>query len=167
MEKLYINQFSFASCDILAPIWINIGAGTSSRIKDISDSYHLWSKNCTTLFPQEHEKIKQLASHFVWFLFHDFLFPLIRFNFYVTDSSNQRNKLLFYRHDTWLRISRPAMQEYIRDNFTPTDMRPNLPKYRLVPKENGKFRPITSFLKPPSSVRNSYKPLPFYCLGGD
>lgn len=90
--------------------------------------------------------------NFLWFLFENVLFPLIKYNFYVTDSSNQRNRLLFYRHDTWLRISRPAIQELLQSHFTPTDMRPNLPKCRLVPKENGKFRPITSFVKLPSSV---------------
>ena len=37
------------------------------------------------------------------------LIPLIRSNFYVTESSIHRYRLFFFRHDVWRHVAEPAM----------------------------------------------------------
>ena len=103
--------------------------------------------------PNEHEKFKSFSASLLWFLFQDFLVPLIRYNFYVTESSYMRTKLYFYRHETWKRITSPHFDGLLNSMFTPANPVKNMSKLRLVPKENGKFRPITAFYSNTSSVR--------------
>lgn len=42
-------------------------------------------------------------------MFDSFLIPLIRSNFYVTESSADRYRLFFFRHDIWRYVAEPAM----------------------------------------------------------
>ncbi len=101
----------------------------------------------------EHELIRSFFKAFLWFIFQDFILPLIKFNFYVTESSSVRTKLFFYRHEAWNRISAQNMDDNLDSMFTPTEATQIMAKLRLVPKENGKFRPIIAFKRNPNSVR--------------
>jgi hypothetical protein len=102
--------------------------------------------------PSEHEKFKSLAKAFLWFIFQDFLIPLVNYNFYVTESSSLRTKLVFYRHEAWNRLSAHNLEEHLEAMFTPTNASSKIANFRMVPKENGKFRPIIAFKRNPLSV---------------
>lgn len=56
-------------------------------------------------------KRREILSEFVYYVFDSLLIPLIRSNFYVTESSIHRYRLFFFRHDVWRTLSEPAMSE--------------------------------------------------------
>lgn len=102
----------------------------------------------------EHEKIKQYTREFLHFLFDNYLVELLRFNFYITEVSESRCRLVFYRHDTWNRLAGPVLESLQETMFQPVKAvgpGANLARCRLVPKAKGKFRPIVAFKKPPSN----------------
>lgn len=55
------------------------------------------------------EKRRELFSEFAYFVFDSIVIPLIRSNFYVTESNSHRYRLFFFRHDVWRQIAEPAM----------------------------------------------------------
>ena len=55
------------------------------------------------------QKRKELFYEFLYFVFDSLLIPLIRSNFYVTESNHQKYRLFFFRHDVWRYIAEPAM----------------------------------------------------------
>lgn len=108
--------------------------------------------------PGEHEKFKGLIVNFMYFFFENFVIDLLRSNFYITEAANSRSRLVFFRHDTWNRLTEPVLEAFQESMFQPLHTTSNLVKSlskarcRLVPKDNGKFRPIMAFKKPPSTV---------------
>ena len=102
----------------------------------------------------EREKVLSFMTNFLNFLFEDILVELVRRSFYVTETSGSRSKLVFYHHQTWARITTPILDELQVSMFQPTDgSSAHAALCRLVPKgKPGKFRPIMSFKKPPSTV---------------
>lgn len=44
-------------------------------------------------------------------MFDSLLIPLIRSNFYVTDSNVHRYRVFFFRHDVWRTVAEPAMAQ--------------------------------------------------------
>ncbi|OAA61230.1 telomerase reverse [Niveomyces insectorum RCEF 264] len=54
-------------------------------------------------------KRQEIFAEFLYYLFDSFLVPLVRSNFYVTESNGHRNRLFYFRHDVWRRIAEPAM----------------------------------------------------------
>ncbi|KAI9827593.1 MAG: hypothetical protein M1826_006255 [Phylliscum demangeonii] len=61
------------------------------------------------LSKMEHQKRIQLVAEFLYFLFDSFLIPLVRCNFYVTESSAYGNLLFYFRHDVWRLLSEPVL----------------------------------------------------------
>ncbi|GAB1310439.1 Telomerase reverse transcriptase [Madurella fahalii] len=55
------------------------------------------------------QKRTEIFYEFLYYLFDSFLIPLIRSNFYVTESSAHRYQLFFFRHDIWRYVAEPAM----------------------------------------------------------
>lgn len=55
------------------------------------------------------KKRTEIFHEFLYYLFDSILMPLIRSNFYVTESSVHRNRLFFFRHDVWRYVAEPAM----------------------------------------------------------
>lgn len=55
------------------------------------------------------QKRQEIFAELLYYLFDSFLVPLIRTNFYVTESNTHRNQLFYFRHDVWRRISEPAV----------------------------------------------------------
>lgn len=58
----------------------------------------------------------EIFHEFLYFVFDSLVMPLIRNNFYVTESNSHRNKLFYYRHDVWKRVTEPAMV-MLRENM--------------------------------------------------
>ncbi|SPO00927.1 related to telomerase reverse transcriptase [Cephalotrichum gorgonifer] len=53
-------------------------------------------------------KRAEIFYEFLYYVFDSLLIPLIRCNFYVTDSSKYKYRLLYFRHDIWRCIAEPA-----------------------------------------------------------
>lgn len=47
----------------------------------------------------------------MYYVFDSLLIPLVRSNFYVTESNVHRYRLFYFRHDVWRSIAEPAMAE--------------------------------------------------------
>jgi telomerase reverse transcriptase len=83
----------------------------------------------------------------VYWVFDSFLMPLIRSNFYVTESNVDRNRLFYFRHDVWRRLTEPSLAGLKESMFEemPTDRVMKLlsvrklgfSKIRLLPKKQG------------------------------
>lgn len=97
------------------------------------------------------QKRKEIYLEFVYYVFDSLLIPLIRSNFHVTESNTHRNRLFFFRHDVWRRLTEPsltALKISMFEELKPTQARHLLSarvlgfsQMRLLPKKAG-FRPI-------------------------
>ncbi|VUC33904.1 unnamed protein product [Clonostachys rosea] len=61
----------------------------------------------------------ELFHEFLYYVFDSLLIPLVRNNFYVTESNIHRNRLFYFRHDVWRRITEPAMAKLKENMFEP------------------------------------------------
>ncbi|KAL9066059.1 MAG: hypothetical protein Q9157_007267 [Trypethelium eluteriae] len=99
------------------------------------------------------QKRKEIFMEFLYSVFDSFLIPLIRSNFYVTESNVNRNVLFYFRHDVWRSLAEPSLSQLKLSMFDEikTDKalkileRRSLPHshIRLLPKQNG-IRPIAN-----------------------
>ncbi|OLN82062.1 Telomerase reverse transcriptase 1 [Colletotrichum chlorophyti] len=55
------------------------------------------------------KKRREILHEFLYFVFDSILIPLLRSNFYITESSSHRYRLFFFRHDVWRYVAEPAM----------------------------------------------------------
>ncbi|KAK8083728.1 hypothetical protein PG996_002509 [Apiospora saccharicola] len=55
------------------------------------------------------QKRLELSHDFLYYVFDSLLIPLIRSNFYVTESNTHKYQLFFFRHDVWKYVAEPAM----------------------------------------------------------
>ncbi|QDS67468.1 hypothetical protein FKW77_000863 [Venturia effusa] len=104
------------------------------------------------------DKRKELLAELVYYLFDSYLMPLVRSNFHVTESSAHRNRLFYFRHDIWQKISGPAMADLKANLFEELETQKVRAKMasrtfgfshvRLLPKAVG-FRPITNLRRRP------------------
>lgn len=95
----------------------------------------------------------EILQEFVYYLFDSLLIPLIRAHFYVTESQVHRNRLFFFRHDVWRRLTERPLVEMKSSLFVEVKRkraqrilaRKRLPwtYVRLLPKASG-VRPITN-----------------------
>ncbi|KAF9692635.1 hypothetical protein EKO04_009418 [Ascochyta lentis] len=101
----------------------------------------------TKLARSDFEKRKEIFQEFVYWVFDSFLIPLIRSNFYVTESNVHRNRLFYFRHDVWRMLTAPSLSSLRLKMFEemPTErankllaVRPlGFSKIRLLPKKQG------------------------------
>ena len=139
------------------------------QILPIFDPKTTTTTNKKSFPPSEHEKIKGFMKSFMHFLFENYIVDLMKSNFYITESAGSRSRLVFYRHDTWNRLTEPVLESFQEDMFQPTNATLNnrsvsKARCRLVPKDNGKFRPIMAFKKPPSTVKTEENICNYFCI---
>lgn len=101
----------------------------------------------TKLARSDFEKRKDIFQEFAYWIFDSFLIPLIRSNFYVTESNAHRNRLFYFRHDVWRMLTEPSLTNLRLKMFEemPTErtsrllaVRPlGFSKIRLLPKKQG------------------------------
>lgn len=101
----------------------------------------------TKLARSDFEKRKEIFQEFVYWVFDSFLIPLIRSNFYVTESNAHRNRLFYFRHDVWRMLTEPSLSTLKVNMFEemPTERTSKLlavrslgfSKIRLLPKKQG------------------------------
>lgn len=99
------------------------------------------------LAQSDFDKRKEIFWEFVYWVFDSFLIPLVRSNFYVTESNAHRNRLFYFRHDVWRMLTEPSLSTLKLRMFEdmPTDRvnrllaaRPlGFSKIRLLPKKQG------------------------------
>jgi len=93
----------------------------------------------------------EIFCEFLYYVFDSLLIPLIRGNFYVTESNKHKYRLFYFRHDVWRRITEPAMAALKANMFEeikPADAQAILDSrrlgsstLRLLPKDTN-LRPI-------------------------
>lgn len=134
-------------------------------------------KNVAWLCPPNHtlgsrlcmsdiDKRQELMAELLYFVFDSFIVPLIRTNFHVTESGVHRNRLFYFRHDVWRRLTEPALMRLKQDNCEKIGsqrtfqarIKQNLgySHVRLLPKANG-MRPITNLRRRMQIVQNGRK----------
>lgn len=96
-------------------------------------------------------------------MFDSYLIPLVRSNFHVTESNTHRNRLFFFRHDTWRSLTEPVLTSLKQSMFEEVGTeRANrildarllgFSQVRLLPKDAG-VRPITNLRRRVMSTRN-------------
>ncbi|QIX00073.1 hypothetical protein AMS68_005590 [Peltaster fructicola] len=97
------------------------------------------------------DRRKELMAELLYFVFDSFLVPLIKGHFHVTESSVHRNRLFYFRHDTWAAMCEPAIRDMkanmleecgsstVQKAETSRSIGVNF--VRMIPKERG-MRPI-------------------------
>ncbi|CAM1506740.1 Fc.00g063810.m01.CDS01 [Cosmosporella sp. VM-42] len=136
------------------------------KINDIS-----WLQNPSTQGqkPSKTDTAKrhEIFYEFLYYLFDSLLIPLIRSNFYVTESNTHRYQVFFFRHDVWKHIAEPSMASLKENMFEEVKVdqavqrlearRLGFAQIRLLPKGD-KLRPITN-LRRRTSARGKSKNL--------
>jgi telomerase reverse transcriptase len=97
------------------------------------------------------QKREELFLEFLYFIFDSIVIPLVRSNFYVTESNTDKYRLFFFRHDVWRRLAEPAITSLKLKMFEEVDMNGarnildsralGFSQIRLLPKGSG-MRPI-------------------------
>lgn len=106
----------------------------------------------------------EIFLEFLYYVFDSLLIPLIRTNFYVTESNTHRYQVFYFRHDVWRLVAEPAMASIKREMFEelPTSearhlldsRRLGFSQMRLLPKGK-KLRPIMNLRRKQLSKASS------------
>ncbi|KAL5526463.1 EST2 [Sanghuangporus sanghuang] len=109
-------------------------------------------------------KRRELLQEFIFWYFDQFLLPLLRTTFYITDSSAYRNRVLYFRQDDWDVLCRPLLDrlaattfERIHQHEAEELLQQRKLGYsfvRLLPKESG-VRPIVNLRRKRKSASDS------------
>ncbi|KAJ6445860.1 RING-finger domain containing protein [Purpureocillium lavendulum] len=106
----------------------------------------------------------EIFLEFLYYVFDSLLIPLIRSNFYVTESNTNRYQVFYFRHDVWRLIAEPAMAGIKRSMFEEMPQaeaqrllksrRLGFSQIRLLPKGK-KLRPIMNLRRKQLSKASS------------
>ena len=93
----------------------------------------------------------EIFKEFLYYVFDSLLIPLIRSNFYVTESNVHRYQIFYFRHDAWKCVAEPAVAKLKGNMFEEVKLddalrildsrRLSFSQLRLLPKGSG-LRPI-------------------------
>lgn len=95
-------------------------------------------------------KRRELFAEFLYWLFDSFIIHLVRAHFYVTETSTAKNRLFYFRHDVWKKLSEPTFTQLKLDMFVQLSASEEkrihreslgVAAVRLLPKDKG-VRPI-------------------------
>lgn len=64
------------------------------------------------------KKRTELLAEFVYWFFDSIVVHLIRTNFYATETSVHKNRVLYFRHDVWRSISTPSISKLQENMLT-------------------------------------------------
>ncbi|KAG2412542.1 hypothetical protein HFD88_010099 [Aspergillus terreus] len=97
------------------------------------------------------QKRTELLHEIIYYIFDSILIPLIRTNFYVTESQTHRNRIFYFRHDVWNQLTQQPLSNLKATMFE--ELKSDKAKHilhqralghgslRLLPKTTG-IRPI-------------------------
>ncbi|KAL0939367.1 telomerase reverse transcriptase [Colletotrichum truncatum] len=99
------------------------------------------------------KKRLEILNEFLYYVFDSILIPLLRSNFYITESSSHRYRIFYFRHDVWRYVAEPAMATLKANMFEEVKInevnrilgsrRLGFSRIRLLPKGKS-MRPITN-----------------------
>ncbi|KAJ5577953.1 Telomere reverse transcriptase [Penicillium hispanicum] len=102
------------------------------------------------------QKRAEILHEFIYYIFDSLLIPLVRANFYVTESQTHRNRLFYFRHDVWRQLTEKPfenLKESMFEEVEPARAERLLARrslgvgsLRLLPKSTG-LRPILNLRK--------------------
>ncbi|KMP05894.1 telomerase catalytic chain [Coccidioides immitis RMSCC 2394] len=102
------------------------------------------------------QKRLEIFLEFIYYIFDSLLIPLIRSNFYVTESNVHRNRLFYFRHDVWKRLIEPSVaqlkstvfEEVKKETAARILSRRTLGygTLRMLPKRTGAPKPVRKFV---------------------
>ncbi|KAJ5147503.1 hypothetical protein N7526_000855 [Penicillium atrosanguineum] len=105
----------------------------------------------TKISMSDFQKRIQLLHEFIFFVFDSVVIPLVRANFYVTESQTHRYHLFYFRHDVWQRLTEQPLAELKATMFEELEPKKanrmlarrslGYGSLRLLPKATG-LRPI-------------------------
>ncbi|KAK2796371.1 hypothetical protein FQN50_009587 [Emmonsiellopsis sp. PD_5] len=75
------------------------------------------SSSSAKLSPSDIRKRTEIFLEFIYYIFDSLLIPLIRSNFYVTESGAHRNRLFYFRHDVWRTLAEPSIAQLKLSTF--------------------------------------------------
>ena len=99
--------------------------------------------------PLDNMKARHLFHEFTLWVINGFLIPLIKSNFYATETSSHKNLILFFRHKVWTRLNAPLYQTLTNSIYkevsvaTAQESSLGISSMRLLPKPIG-VRPIVN-----------------------
>ena len=99
-------------------------------------------------------KRKEIFNEFLYYVFDSLLMPLIRNNFYVTESSMDKSRVFYFRYDVWKVIAEPTISKLKLSMFEELKVKDDrgistqlgFSQLRLLPK-GSKLRPIMNLRK--------------------
>jgi len=155
--------------------FIRLRKGESLTLHDVLQDVQIggivWlrpAKSSGKMSQSDFEKRKEMLAELVYYVFDSFIIPLIRSNFHVTESNVHRNRLFYFRHDIWRRLTEPTIAELkstMFEEMKPVEARKVLSErafgystIRLLPKATG-FRPIANLRRRMLTWRNGKKVL--------
>lgn len=110
----------------------------------------------------------ELLHELLYYIFDSLLVPLIRSNFYVTETAVHRNRLFYFRQDVWKSLSDPCLAVLKMNMFQPLKSRQmqhsfgsyslGCSQMRLLPKEHG-VRPIMNLKRRSTKMVNGKRML--------
>ncbi|KAG6812970.1 hypothetical protein H0H92_015089 [Tricholoma furcatifolium] len=108
-------------------------------------------------------KRRELLEEFIFWYFDSFVSSLLKANFYITDTSAFRNRVLYFRHDDWAFMCAPLIERLTTGTFskmTSAEAEEVLRQrklgfsfVRLLPKDTG-VRPIVNLARRKTMLRN-------------
>lgn len=111
----------------------------------------------------DQQKRMEIFLEFIYYVFDSLLIPLVRSNFHVTESNVHRNRLFFFRHDVWRRLTEPCVATLKLNMFEEIKTARALKlldarvlgfsQIRLLPKNSG-ARPIMNLRRRITKLRN-------------
>ena len=138
-------------------------------IKVIGIAWLAADRNQASYLPlakSDYHKRVEILQEFIYYVFDSIWIPLICSHFYVTESAPHGNKLHYFRHDVWRRISEPSLGAIKARSFealAPERSRKLLQnqsvgygQLRLVPKSQG-MRPIINLSRCPPVMTKGQK----------
>lgn len=60
----------------------------------------------------DRDKRWEIFTEFVYYIIDSLLIPLVRSNFYITESAVHRSRVFYFRHDVWQKISEPSLAQW-------------------------------------------------------
>lgn len=103
------------------------------------------TRDCVWLAHPDPHWVQRRLCEWFWWLFVQLIIPLLRTTFYATDTAAFRQRVLYFRQDVWVQVSRPLLERLRAELFErveePVDASVPYATVRLVPKETT-VRPI-------------------------
>jgi len=123
----------------------------------INQNHRNDGKRTTNSSRSNHQATAQLATHVLRWLFSCFIVPLLRSNFFITESEFSGKRVLYYRKPVWSLLRSLSMNHLLSQQYTEimtraavqtrlVNQRMGCSRLRLLPKRTG-VRPIATLCK--------------------